>query len=448
MKRFDYRLIGIGILVCLCTVAIQSCEEAEKAAQGAKDLSEDFCGPCGDISTGNFSVSGNAQLDGFFQAVGTLQAATASIRGKFNADVLALADLYGLAEGDVTVDASLIDEIIAKIDADVSANVEGGLMINYQPPRCEASVDVAVSAQAKCEVQAGCDVEVDPGHVSVECEGKCSGGCSGSCEGSLSCAVKAPTVNCEGSCEGSCELEAAASCEGTCHGSCDGSCSAQDGEGNCSGQCDGQCGGTCELSAKAECKGTCHGTCYVDQGSAQCTAEAECSGSCSAECSGSCEGDFKPPSASASCDASAECEAQASANANASLECTPPTLDIDFQFAAGVDASAQAEFIARLGEIRARGAAIIQGFARLSALVDGEVDGEVVFEVSPLDQLTASLKAMASADAIAKFDLPEGRIPCVLPAFTASIEAMGSIGTDVEATLSGQAKLFTFFTTG
>jgi modification target Cys-rich repeat protein len=439
MNILRHRLAPAAALALLC-VPLTGCPGA----------AEDLCGPCGSLETGQLSISGNAQLDGFFNAVYTLDQATAAIKGDFEGNIVALADVYGVAGVEAGYSDQLLADLKVAIQADIQANVDAnvGIQITYKGPECKASVDVALEAQASCEVQAGCEVEADPGQVSVECSGTCSGECSGSCEGALSCAVTTPTVDCEGMCEGSCEIMGQATCEGTCRGTCNGTCSATNANGECAGQCDGMCSGTCEISGEASCTGTCHGTCKVDQGSAQCTAEAKCEGSCSAECSGSCEGDFKPPSASADCDASADCEAQASAQANASVECTPPSLEIDFAFAAGVDAAGQAAFSARLAELKARGIAILQGAANLQVLLTGELDGEVVFEVSPLQQLTDSIEGLISAGVEGDFDIPVGRLPCVIPAFEDSADALVGISTGFSGTVSAQADFAAFLTTG
>lgn len=431
-----------GILIG--AVGATSCNKLADAAGG---LTDEICGPCGTIAKGDFSVSGDAQLDGFFQAVGTLQNATASVQGDFQANIVALANVYNV-DASAGFDASLVDKVIAAIKADVSTNLQGGFNVVYKPPACQASVDVAVQAQAKCEVKGGCEAKVNPGMASVKCEGSCTGSCSGMCSGDLSCTVTAPTVNCEGTCEGSCELSAAASCDGTCHGKCMGTCSATDANGDCQGTCSGMCSGSCELKAAAKCMGTCHGSCHVNQGSAQCKGDVQCSGKCDADCSGSCEGSFEPPSASASCDASAKCQAQAKAQAKASLECQPPRLDINYGFKAGVKADAQAEFTARLGQLKVRAAAIVQGAGKMSALVTGKVDGKVVFDPSPVAELTASLKGFADAKAIADFDIPKGRLLCVVPAFVEAGTALGDIAKSTADTVSAQAKFVAYITTG
>ena len=361
-------------------------------------------------------------------------------------DIRALGEVYGVAEGEVN--AEFVDEVVAAIETDVDTYVEGGLKITIKPAECTASVDVALEAQARCEVQADCEVMADPGEVSVQCEGSCSGSCSGECSGDLSCAITAPTVDCEGMCEGSCEMSVAATCEGVCHGECSMGCSAQDEGGDCHGRCEGTCMGTCEIESEASCTGTCRGTCKVDQGSAQCTGDVQCAGSCDAECSGSCEGNFEAPSASSDCEASAECEAQASAQASASVDCKPPSIEIDFEFKNGVDATAQAAFVARIAELKVRGAAILQGIWRLQALVTGEVDGEVVFDPSPLESITAEVQALVQAGVEGDFYIPAGRLPCVIPAFEDAANTLASVGTDGSQTLAASFSFVAFLRGG
>lgn len=438
------RALGLSVLG-LCTgfaiTALPGCDGDDgPGIPGGEEL----CGECGSIASGQLSISGNAQLDGFFKAVADFRGVTGRVKGTFDADILALAKLYGIAEA--RVDANFVGEVRAAIEADIAAHADGGLKITYEAPSCQADVSVAVEAQASCEIQAGCEVQADPGMASVQCEGSCTGSCSGSCSGSLSCAVKTPTVACEGSCEGSCQLDAAAACEGTCNGTCEGTCSATDADGNCAGSCDGMCTGTCELDGQASCSGTCHGTCYVEQGSAQCTAEAECSGSCDAECSGSCEGSFEPPSASADCDASADCQAQASAQAEANVSCKPPRLEVGYQLQAGLDATAQAEFVARMKEFKVRAASIMQGFAQLKALVDGEVDGEVVFDPSPSANLVAQIEGLISVGFEGGLEIPPGRLPCVLPAFNDALTTLQTAAGEATTTVTAQASFAALIT--
>ncbi|HLV21928.1 MAG TPA: hypothetical protein VKZ49_13635 [Polyangiaceae bacterium] len=422
------------------------CSEDNPLAQGAEEL----CGPCGVVAQGDVGISGNAKLDGFFKAVSDLNNAVVSVQGKFVTHLAQLEAAFGI---EAAANASLsarVDDLVAEIQGSISANTEGGLTVNYRPAECSASASVAVQAQAQCEVKGGCDVEVDPGEISVECTGKCEGSCSGECTGEASCAIEAPSVTCEGLCEGACTLEAAAACDGTCRGTCSGTCSAYNGEGECAGQCDGECTGTCEFNAAAECTGSCSGKCLVEGGSAECTAEAECRGECSGECSGECKGTATPPSASASCEASADCKAQASAQASANIECTPPNIEVGFAFAADIDAEAQGQFQAQISALRVHGTAMVESFTRFEALINGEVDGQVVFEPAPLVQITTQLNGVVEAGASGSLfaDIPAGRITCVIPAMEASVTMLGDLASETGTSLEAQASFAAAFTGG
>jgi hypothetical protein len=405
----------------------------------ACDELAEVCGPCGKVELGDATISGDARLDGFFKAVGTLGNATASIEGEFKAQVEELAAIF-----EVNVEGMSLDEMVAEvkgeIEAEINANVSGGLKVVYEPPKCSANVSVAVEAQASCEAKAGCEVDAEcsGGEVSVQCEGNCSGGCSGTCEGSCSLEVSG---TCEGTCKGACEMSASPGvCEGTCNGGCSGECSLQDNAGNCKGECSGDCSGSCEPpSAGMNCSGECHGECAVEA-TAEC--EGKCEGSCDAECSGGCEGTATPPSCSvdAECEASAECQGSASAEASASLECTPPSIAIDFDFDASVNASAQASFLAKMKGFKVQMVAMVQGMTKLRALVDVDYAASIGIE-SPIVVLEGQIDAMMSAD-FKDFDVPKGKIPCLIPAFEDSITILGSVATDTAGTISGQLEFF------
>jgi modification target Cys-rich repeat protein len=447
MKKYVY---GLGALVAPSLIGMLVATGCTKE-DGTSGLptGDDICGPCGEIAKGDVGISGDVRLDGFFKALGNVQVATASIKADFDANIRALAATYDVnLTGDIN--AAAVAQLTAAIRADFDANLQGAVSVDYQPPRCEASVNVAVQAQAQCEVKAGCEVDVNPGEVSVACEGQCSGGCSAECTGDFSCEVEAPSIECTGRCEGACNLEAGATCNGTCRGTCDGECSAQDGSGNCAGTCDGECTGTCELAVAAECSGSCTGKCLVNQGSAQCTGDVSCRGTCEGSCTGGCEGNFTPPSASAECEAAADCQASAKAEANASLECSPPQLKLDYTLAgnAGANVQAKTEFMARMTELKARGIAIVQGAARYEALLTGKVEGRTVFNPSPLAELQASVTAMADASAWADLDIPVAKAACIVPAFQEAGRMLTSLGTSTQATLQAQASFVSAFTAG
>jgi len=443
------KLIGLVSLAApaLIGALAASCDKA--AADQVNATAEKLCGPCGEIDKGDIGISGNAQLDGFFAAVGKIGDATGAINADFDANVNALSEIYGVANFDANakLDAK-VDALIAAIKTEFSANLDGGISLKYKPAECHASLNVAVQATANCEAKAECDVKADPGKVSVECSGSCSGSCDGSCEGALPTCEVSASAKCDTKCEGTCTLDAAASCEGTCHGTCDGECSAKDGSGNCNGECTGMCTGSCEFKAAAKCEGTCSGKCEV-------AADAKCEGgkapSCSATCKGkcdaSCTGDVTPPSASVNCEATAKCQAQAKAQANASLECTPPSVDFSYAWSASAsgDASAQADFVAHLGELKVRGGAILQGFTKYDLLINGNAKAGVK---SPVAELTTSITGLASAGADAYADIPIFRFNCALGGFATALTELGTVASEGAANLKAQAKFATAFTGG
>jgi modification target Cys-rich repeat protein len=445
MKKSAIGLATLLIPTLIGAFATTGCSEDNPLTAAGEEL----CGPCGVVAQGDVSISGSAKLDGFFAAVADLNKAQVTINADFEANIDELIAVFGV---DVAANAAIgakVDALIAEIDAQVAANVQGALTVNYVPPACQANVSVAVEAQAKCEVKGGCMAEVDPGEVSVSCEGTCSGSCEGTCTGGLKCDVSA-SGSCSGKCEGSCQLEAAAACEGTCNGTCSGTCSSYDGDTKCAGKCDGMCTGTCELSAAAECSGKCSGSCVVEA-MAECEGEApKCEGKCEGSCKGSCKGTATPPSASASCDASADCQAQAKAQASANVSCTPPKFEVGFKFAAGVNADAQAAFGAKLAALEGRGVAILQGFAKYEALISGKVNGEVVFNPSPLALVKTEFEGLVEAGVDGKLfaDLPKARIACALPALSDSLTAIGTIGTSATANLAAQGKFVAALTGG
>jgi hypothetical protein len=212
---------------------------------------EELCGPCGKLEFGDVGISGNAKLDGFFSAVAKISDASVAINGDFNANIDALSEIYGVAnfKADAAIDAK-VDALIAKIKADFSANLAGDVKLDYQPAECHASVNVAIQAQAQCEVKGGCDVEVQPGSVEVECEGSCSGLVHGHVRRRAADLRGQGRRHLRGQVRRHLHRRSGAMCEGTCNGKCNGTCSVQNADGSCAGQCEGgTCEGSCELKA-------------------------------------------------------------------------------------------------------------------------------------------------------------------------------------------------------
>ncbi|MEX1365681.1 MAG: hypothetical protein AB1Z98_21315, partial [Nannocystaceae bacterium] len=229
-------------------------------------------------------------------------------------------------------------------------------------------------------------------------------------------------------------------------GNCDGTCSLRDAAGNCEGTCEGNCNGNCEVSGGAECAGTCHGSCRGNFDPGGCEGEVQCNGECTGECTGTCEGSFTPPSASAECEceASADCQAQASAQAEANLECTPPSFDLEFAFNGSITFEGAAAFRARINELRARAVAILQASARAQALLDGEVNGELVFDPPPFIRIQNELQGVVSAGLSGDLDIAPGRIGCVIPAVTEAVDIVAEIGTEFTASVQAQVAFSSF----
>jgi len=273
--------------------------------------------------------------------------------------------------------------------------------------------------------------------VEVSCSGSCSGGCSGECSGG--CVMEASGI-CEGTCTGSCELEVGGTCEGICRGGCSGECSLVNSQGECEGECDGECSGSCELKAGGECSGECHGECEVEV-TAECS--GECHGSCSGSCSGGCEGEVTPPSCSAegSCDATADCQASASAQGSASLECTPPTLNLRYDFKVELenDLEAQAKFVAKMAALKVHMMGIVQGMYKMRALVDPDYAASLGID-PPLVMIAGQFEVLLTAD-LDSFDIPPGKLPCVLPALEESVDILTDMSTDLAGVFQAQFEI-------
>ncbi|WAS92871.1 hypothetical protein [Nannocystis punicea] len=339
----SFGLIAGGLIAGLSLTATQGCDPGDLAEQCGLTCDEEA------FLNGKFAVSGIAEVDAFFSA-------TLDVSGAINATALDIeAELKGLY---ALVGVEAAADFKAAFDAKVSAFIDGGIEIKAEPARCEASLDVTAKAAAECDVMA------KPGSVEVSCSGACEVDVNAQADcraaGGLTCKGTAPDFKCSGSCTGGCDLTAAAACDGTCRGQCNG----MDFEGRCDGMCQGQC----ELSAGGSCNGSCTGTCEYDPGELDCQAGAEvrCSATADAkvECKGGCDGKATPP------EVSAECEATVEAKAEASVQCYPPSLDVQFRFAAGIDANGQVEFKAFISNFKLRYAALLAAVKRAQGLID------------------------------------------------------------------------------
>ncbi len=284
------------------------------------------------IMSANFGLQG--ELEGKVKAAlaasANLQAISAEVEGEVVAACSGLAKDLGAKDEDLAPKedgpgkkAEAACDVAAKLIGEFKAKAKGKVVVDYQKPKCEASLDASVDCAAKC------DAKVKPGEVKATCEGgELSGQCDAKCEGK--CTVEA-AANCEGSCSGTCKGECSAEISGKCDGDCAGKCDGKDSKGKCAGVCDGKCKG----KADAQCSGTCKGSCSA---SCEMTAKGECKGTCSGKCSvdfkaPKCSGTVKPP------EMSAECKANCDAEVNGKAECKPPAVFVKVEGAADAEAA-------------------------------------------------------------------------------------------------------------
>jgi hypothetical protein len=405
MKRFGYSIMGL-----VFTLASLSCgkDGSGGGLPGLETLVKELAGQCGiacpgdtldgvkvkGVVDGNAAISGVPSVDAFFGAVINFQNAATNVSSGMEAQL-------NLIRGDFGIAAN--EDLNAKLKAQFDANLEGGVVFQYQPARCAVDAGATVQAQARCEGS------VTPPKAMVECKGSCEVQASASvkCDADvdLQCSFTGPTVDCQGSCQGTCEaeLKAAASCSGTCRGSCSGNCSAySDSAGTkCAGSCDAMCMGTCEakVEASAKCMGTCRGECTVTNPSGGCmgAAHAECKAKANASvmCEGKCEGEITPPMAKA------ECQASAKAEAHVNVQCTPPKLELSYKLKAktGADLVAQAKFEGALkGLVNVRLPALLQASARADSIATAGEDLVVAAGAA----VKGSFDTLAKADASVK----------------------------------------------
>jgi hypothetical protein len=419
MNLNSNRIFGLGGFALLAGASLsifQGCDPTDGGGIPGCDLS---C-PVDGILEGNATITGVAEVDGFFGAIVDLSAAANGIAGTLNAEIDAIGVSLGLEPGAATAD------IVTALDAKLS--ITGGLQIEFLPPRCEASVEVAVAAAAEC------DASVDPGMATVQCEGGCEveGGVMASCEGGASLTCTGPQVDCGGSCQGECEMMAAATCSGTCRGTCtNGTCSVTDAGGNCAGECTGDCQGTCELEAGGTCMGSCNGSCTIENAAscdATATAKCEAEAGASVQCEGRCEGEVTPP------DVKAECQATVDAKADASVECFPPSLEVTWQWNGNVDVTTQAEFKAWLKGFKGHVGVMLAARAKADILVEAlgnlETAGRAAIETAG--------EGLADGDFVATYKIAS----CGLPELENVGTALGGASSNLEASVSSSIEIF------
>lgn len=412
-------------------VALGAFLAAVTACPADTDLLPSSCFGCPTegVAAGNASISGVASVDSFFAAVISFGKAAVEIRAGVDAELRAIAVSLELDAG------ASAAEIRTALGLKFESAIEGGLKVSYAPPRCTVDAQVAVDAAAKC------DAEFDAGMATVECKGTCTvdASASASCDASATvmCKGTAPELACDGTCTGTCELMGSMTCEGTCSGECLGTCTVTGADGTCAGECMGQCLGNCELKAGAACEGRCQGSCEYEPAGGSCEAGAEvrceASAEASARCDGSCDGEVVPPKAKAECEASVEAEAKLRA------ECTPPTLEIRWQWQASFsDPQAQAEFKAWVEGFRGRYAGLLTHTARAELVIKAGV-GLGSAALGLVEGLSADIESWEGREAIGigcaigELETVAGVIQSGSAALTGSVAAAG----EVSAALTG-----------
>lgn len=296
----------------------------------------------------------NPKLDSFFTTAEQLQTAALRVDGKIEQARADLAVSLGL-----TATASATDIRTAYCDLfDV-------VTVNWEPPVCRSSIDIAVTAAAEC------DVAVTPGEFDVRCTGTCHGTCRASCTGS--CEIPAIAAYCDGDCFGRCKAVWNDICYGTCYGTCGGDCTVMDGVTTCAGGCTGNCNGHCEFDIGEACVGECTGDC-VSAITGACN--AQCNGQCQGHCEGYCEGEITMP------EVDADCEAEIQARAAGEIQCVPPVIEMSANPAAALEIALITRNMARIIAATAEVDAIVTALGSFEtdigsvaeAVIDGDLD--------------------------------------------------------------------------
>lgn len=409
-----------GLVIGMSIALMPGCDPLPEGGVPGCDLS---C-PVAGLAEGNAAITGVAEVDAFFGAVVDLSAEANRIAASLDAELDAIGLSLGLPAG------SDVATVRGALETKLSGATTGGLKFAIQPPRCEASVDVAIAAAAEC------DASVQPATASASCEGACEveGGATATCEGDATLTCTGPKVACDGSCEGTCELTAPGTCEGTCRGTCSSGCTVTDAQGNCAGECTGDCTGSCELAAGGSCSGNCEGQCTLtDQPTCEATASARCEAgaSGSVDCEGRCEGEVEPPAVKGECTATVE------AKADASIECFPPSIELTWAWSPDyeLDAAAQTEFKTWVRGLQVHVANMAASGAKADILIEALEDlGD-----AGVTAIQSSGDTLAAGDPVASFKL----LTCGAKELTFVPDLLGGATTRLTGSLSGSVEVFT-----
>jgi hypothetical protein len=160
--------------------------------------------------------------------------------------------------------------------------------------------------------------------------------------------------------------------------------------------------------------------CQADA-SAKCEAMADATVQCDARC----EGEVDPP------EVKAECEASVEAKANASVECTPPSLEVTWQWVGNPDAMAQAEFKAWLQGFKGHIGVMLAAKAKADILIESLEN----LGTSGRAALESATDIVGSGDIVGTFKLTSCAIPQLGDATTVVTDASAALSIEAQASL-------------
>ena len=399
------------------------------------------CGPCASVANGEWRVTTVPWLDLTFKSFLTLDDRVRSIKKNHRASLERLADAFGVNVVEDMLISDLTAQLKAAIENQITAGVDGDLLVSYRGALCYASTAKAAEIQYHCEERSGCDMTVDLetcgfDDASVSCEGMCVGGCSGGCEGS--CGVQVSGSGCAGECYGTCLLSTADTCDGTCIGECAGQCSLVDPGGNCHGSCGGDCTGLCDIPLGGSCAGSCEGWCVVDIPLIEC--EGECMGACAGECTGGCYGFFETPSCcTEDCEATADCARASVMLARVSPECREAQLSISYDLNGSADYQTWQQTTARLHVFEREIAIIATGFHELESLISPSYAAEFGVD-TPIQDLNENIMTLITMN-FDEAEIPDCMVTCLIPALEGTANILMNTMTDSASTLQSQLEM-------
>ncbi len=448
-----YSAIIVSVFALLLFAAV-SCEETLEV-----------CAPCGLLSEGDVSITGDPRLDGTLEAVYLLDKWGSLAAESFDSNMALLAEQYGVEiPEDGRFSAGAVADVVAAINQGLFGISGVEIHVSMERPRCWIDSSVALERQVVCEE--GSDLYVPP-----DCSTGQQGSCTGLCEGECIARVSGSNVNlCTGvcyreaalagdeclvGCIGSCEHDGGVECPGRCFGQCDTTCAGYTSLGRCNGECEGLCVGVCDSRTPFDCEGECEGLCRVPV-SEEGACDGICMGDCAqGKCAGAsrCRGHFRPRGCDSSINARQavlDCQEMTRLLGWANLRCEPAGVRSGIEMSPLATELDRGVIISRASRLESILAAILDDYGKLSLLVEG-VDvaqmigpGELTDEYQldtrprpagrlsmedlgtwgyvearehlPLTGLKARLGMLRIKGTSGDYEITAGSLPCVQPA--------------------------------